>query len=47
MNKNREGRKEIDLVSDGVESSLGREVDKIRECQARMKGTLEQVEMGS
>ena len=40
--KNREGRKEIDLVSDGVENSLGREVDKIRECQARMKGTLEQ-----
>ena len=47
MIKNREGRKEIDLVSDGVESSLGREVDKIRECQARMKGTLEQVDMGS
>ena len=31
-------------MSDGVEGSLGREVDKIRECQARMKGTLEQVE---
>lgn len=30
-------------MSDGVEGSLGREVDKIRECQARMKGTLEQV----
>ena len=31
-------------MSDGVEGSLGREVDKIRECQARMKATLEQVE---
>ena len=46
ITKNREGRKEIDLVSDGVENSLGREVDKIRECQARMKGTLEQVQIG-
>ena len=40
---NREGRKEIDLVSDGVEHSLVREVDKIRECQAKMKHTLDQV----
>jgi len=40
---NREGRKEIDLVSDGVEHSLGREVDKIRECQARMKQCLDHV----
>ena len=32
----REGRKEIDLVSDGVEGSLHREVDKIRECQVGM-----------
>jgi len=40
---NREGRKEIDLVSDGVENSLSREVDKIRECQARMKQCLQHV----
>ena len=40
---NREGRKEIDLVSDGVEHSLGREVDKIKQCQARMRQTLETV----
>jgi len=39
----REGRKEIDLVGDGVEHSLMREVDKIKECQARMAQTLEQV----
>ena len=40
---NREGRKEIDLVGDGVENSLMREVDKIKNCQARMSQTLEQV----
>jgi len=39
----REGRKEIDLVGDGVEHSLMREVDKIKNCQERMKRGLEQV----
>ena len=31
------------MVGDGVEHSLMREVDKIKECQARMAQTLEQV----
>jgi len=39
----REGRKEIDLVADGVEHSLMREVDKIKACQERMRRGLEQV----
>ena len=30
-------------MSDGVENSLSREVDKIRECQARMKQCLQHV----
>ena len=40
---NREGRKGIDLVNDGVENSLMREVDNIKSCQDKMKRTLEQV----
>ena len=39
----REGRKGIDMVNDGVENSLMREVDKIKSCQDQMKRTLEQV----
>ena len=39
----REGRKGIDLVNDGVENSLMREVDNIKSCQDKMKRTLEQV----
>ena len=39
----REGRKGIDMVNDGVENSLMREVDKIKSCQDMMKRTLEQV----
>ena len=39
----REGRKGIDVVNDGVENSLMREVDNIKSCQDRMKRTLEQV----
>ena len=40
----REGRKEIDLVGDGVENSLHREVDKIKGCQARMSNCLAAVQ---
>jgi len=40
---NREGRKGIDMVNDGVENSLMREVDNIKSCQDKMKRTLEQV----
>ena len=43
MNNFREGRKGIDMVNDGVENSLMREVDNIKGCQDRMKRTLEQV----
>ena len=31
------------MVNDGVENSLMREVDTIKDCQMRMKRTLEQV----
>ena len=40
----REGRKGIDMVNDGVENSLMREVDQIKSCQDQMKRTLEQVQ---
>lgn len=39
----REGRKEIDLVGDGVENSLMREVDGIKACQAKITRTLQSV----
>lgn len=41
----REGRKGIDLVNDGPENSLMKEVDTIKASQDRMRRTLEQVSL--
>ncbi|XP_076061022.1 tektin-3-like [Oratosquilla oratoria] len=41
----RENRQGIDLVRDGPEESLLREVDTIKDCQARMKNLLERVNL--